>query len=265
MTTTTTLDPDFASAVRAELAAIGTKKSRLRQHQRHTRLAITGIAAIAVAVATTGAALVVNGFPGSTTVTPLGTVVTATHTGTGTIDLGPVVKGATSIVIDVTCISHAGNISVPSTSGFSEDASGKVQPLVGMTGWDCAKRSTTVHIRDGYLAPHSASITVTADPGTTWRALARYASSTTSAFGVNAHGQTFGAANAKDGFPDLQGAQATNGKLGYISTKEWNAFRGRGYINVYESDGTTVIGKFSIGEGAGASTGSTDVPTPPGQ
>jgi hypothetical protein len=241
------LNPGFAAAVRAELVAIGTKESRLQRHQRRSRLAVAGIIAIAAAAATTGAAIVVNSFPGTTTVAPLGNVITVTRTGTATINLGPVVSGANSVIIDVACISDTGNISVPSTDGFSQDASGKVTPLVGWSGWDCAKRSATVHIRDGFLAPGSTSITVTADPGTTWKAVAQYGGSTTSAWGVNAHGQTYGAPNAKNGSPDLQGAQATNGKLGFIYVKEFDPFKGSRCINVYNSDGTTVIGKFSIG------------------
>jgi hypothetical protein len=47
--------------------------------------------------------------------------------------------------------------------------------------------------------------------------------------------------------PDLQGAQATNGKVGYVYTKQFNSFMGCGYLPVYDSDGTTVIGQFSIG------------------
>ncbi|MGO4299841.1 hypothetical protein [Leifsonia sp. RAF41] len=240
------LDPGFAAAVRAELVAIGTTKSRLQQHQRRTRLAVAGIIVVAAA-ATTGAAIVVSSFPGSTTVAPIGDAVAVTRTGTATINLGPVAQGANTVIIDVTCVSDTGNISVPSTSGFSQDAAGETTPMVGMSGWDCAKRSTTVHIKDGFLAPGSTAITVTADPGTTWKAVARYGGSTTSSFGVNAHGQTYGAPNAKNGFPDLQGAQATNGKLGFIYVKELDAFTGSGCINVYESDGTTVIGQFGIG------------------
>lgn len=240
------MDPRFTAAVRAELVAIGTKEGRLQQHQRRTRLAVAGIIVIAAA-ATTGAAIVANSLPGTTTVAPIGTAVTVTHTGTATIDLGPVVDGANTVIIDITCVSDTGNISVPSTNGVSQDAAGKTTPLVGMSGWDCAKRSTTVHIKDGFLAPGSTSITVTADPGTTWKAIAEYGGSTTSSFGVNAHGQTYGAPNAKNGFPDLQGAQATNGKLGFIYVKEFGAFEGIGCINVYTSDGTTVIGKFGIG------------------
>lgn len=240
------LDAGFAGAVRAELAAIGTKKSRLQRHQRRTRFALAGIVAVAAA-ATTGAAVVACSFPGSTTVTPIGKAIAVTRTGTATIQLGPAANGANGVVIDVTCISATGNISVPSTNGFSQDAAGKVTPLVGMTSWDCAKRSTTVHFKDGYLAPHSTSITVSADPGTTWKAVAEYGGSATSDWGVNARGQTYGAPNAKNGFPDLQGAQATNGKIGFIYVKEFNTFKGNGCINVYKSDGTTAIGKFGIG------------------
>jgi hypothetical protein len=240
------LDPGFAAAVRAELVAIGTKRSRLQRHQRRSRLAVAGIIAVA-ATATTGAAIVATSFPGSTTVAPIGNAVTVTRTGTATIDLGPAGTGANSVIIDVTCTGRTGTISVPSTNGFSQDASGKTTPLVGMTSWDCAKRSTTVHIKDGFLAPGSTSITITADPGTTWRAIAQYGGSSTSDWAVNAHGQTYGAPNAKNGFPDLQGAQATNGKLGFIYTKEFGAFTGTGCISVYKSDGTTVIGEFGIG------------------
>lgn len=248
MKTTSNLDSDFADAVRAELVAIGTKKSRLQRHQRHTRLAVAGVIVIVVAGVTTGAAIVVNNFPGSTSVAPVGRVVSATHTGTASIELGPAPSGSNSVILDVTCISDTGNISVPATPGVVQDASGKVvgsMPEWG--GWDCAKRSSTVHFSDGYLAPGRTSITVTADPGTTWKALAQYGDSTTSAWGINAKGQTYGAFNKKNGTPDLEGAQATNGKLGYINVKEWDSFQGTGYINVYESDGTTVIGKFSIG------------------
>lgn len=255
------LDTGFAAAVRAELVAVGTKASRLQRHQRRIRLSVTGIIAIG-ALATTGAAILINGFPGTTTVTPIGVAVAVTRTGTATINLGPATNGANAVIIDVTCISDTGSISVPATNGVSQDASGKVTPMVGMAGWDCAKRPTTVHIKDGFLAPGSTSITVTADPGTTWKAIAQYGGATTSAWGVNAHGQTYGAPNAKNGFPDLRGAQATNGKLGFIYVKEFGAFKGTGCINVYKSDGATVIGKFGIGtitcDSDPATTNSTD-------
>ena len=259
----TQLDSGFADAVRSELIAIGTRSSLLQRHQRRVRLAVAGVVAAGIALGTTGAALVITGIPGTTTVTALGDALVVTRTGTSTIELGPAAAGATSVIIDVTCASRSGAISVPSTNGFSQDASGTVTPSVGTTDWDCAVRSTTVRIRDGYLAPGTTSITVTADPGTTWTAKIQYASSTTSPFGINAHGQTFGADNSVNGEPDLQGAQATNGKVGYIVSKDFRAFHGCGYLPVYESDGTTVIGEFSIGmDENGVSQCITASPTP---
>jgi hypothetical protein len=252
MNTTSNSDSDFSGAVRAELVAIGTKKSWLQRRQRHGRVAAGVVIMIAVAGATTGAVIVVNNLPGSTSVAPVGSIVTVTHTGTATIDLGPAVKGANSVILDVTCIGDTGTLSVPATPGAVQDGSGKVvDSMPEMAGWDCATRSSTVHIDDGYLSPGGTSITVTADPGTTWKAVAQYGSSTTSTWGTNANGKTFGVPNKQNGMPDLEGAKATNGKLGYIYTKELGAFRGTGYINVYESDGTTVIGKFRIGEFTG--------------
>ena len=244
---TETLDPEFADAVRNELTAIGTKRSLLQRHQRHVRLAAAAAIAVVVAAVTTGAALVASGYPGSTTVAPLGSAVTVTRTGTSTIELGPNPSGANTVIIDVTCVSPTGAIAVDTTSGFSVDASGTPHIEKTTGGWNCATRTTTVHIKDGYLAPGGTSITVTADPGTTWTAVARYGSATTRPFEVNAHGQTYGEPNGVYGMPDLQGAQATNGKVGYVYTKPFNSFMGCGYLPVYDSDGTTVIGQFSIG------------------
>jgi len=262
---TTDLDSDFAGAVRAELTAIGTKASRLQRHRRRTRLLGAGVLAIAVAGATTGAAIVVNSIPGTTTVTPSGHVVTVTGTGTASIDLGEPGEGSNSVILDVTCVSDSGTITVPLTSGVMRDASGKT--LLGgaeWDEWDCAKVKRTTHITDGYLAPGSNAITITASPGTVWKAAARYGSATTSDWGVNANGQTYGTSNKKNGVPDLDAAQATNGNVGYISVKELWALVGDGYINVYESDGTTVIGKFPIGDvEGGLGDVTTDTPTDP--
>ena len=262
---TTDLDSDFAGAVRAELSAIGTSGSRLQRHRRRTHLLGAGILAIAVAGATTGAAIVVSNIPGTTTVTPSGHVVTVTGTGTAKIDLGAPGEGSNSVILDLTCVSDTGTMSVPLTPGVVQDASGKTSPG-GAEGaeWDCAKVRRTTHIDDGYLAPGSNSITITASPGTVWKAAARYGSATTSDWGVNANGQTYGTPNKKNGEPDLEAAQATNGNIGYISVKELQALVGSGYINVYESDGTTVIGKFPVGNvDGGLWDATTDAPTDP--
>ena len=88
--------------------------------------------------------------------------------------------------------------------------------------------------------------------------------------GINAHGLTFGVTGSDHGEPDLIAVEATNGKSGYVYTKDledadgttaqksftspedalkWQeANAGRTHtIPVYESNGTTVIGEFQIG------------------
>lgn len=248
------MNPELAGAVRAELVSIGTKNSRLQHNQRRSRALVLTIGAVAIAGAITGAAIVVNNLPGTTTVAPLGGVVAATRTGTGALDLGPVPARAGAVIVDLTCLNKQGTVTV------------QTKPQVGSTGSsvsvDCSLRTEPVHIDDGLLPKAgSTSITVTADPDTTWRATAQYASSSTTAWGVNANGQTYGVPNG-NGLPDLQAARATNGKQGYILTAELFAFEGSGHINVYGSDGTTVIGEFPIGDVDGWSyTATTDAPT----
>lgn len=252
----TELDPVFAGAVRDELVTIGTKKSRLQRHQRNRRLTIAGILAVAVATATTASALVVNAFPGSTTVTPLGATHSATHTGTGHLQLGPAPKGATRVILTVRCLNSTGKISVDAVPQNKYDSGGfatfycSVQSMEAATGQKIADTGAPIgpwHMNDAKLPPHgSTAITITADPGTTWAITGQYATSFTTPWAKNARGQTYGGCNY-NGCPDLMGAQATNGKIGFVLSAQEGSFRGSGYIPVYQSDGTTIIGKFSIG------------------
>jgi hypothetical protein len=248
--TTPEMDTRLANAVRAELMAIGTHHSRLKRQQRRTRALAIGIALIAIAGVTTGAAIVVNSVPGATTVTPLGGIVSATGTGTGTMDVGPAPAKAGAVIVTVTCLNPQGTISVdtrPQSKGF----------VGGFSTIYCERRSTPMTVKDGLLPkPGTTTITITADPGTRWKATAEYASSTTSAWGVNAHGQTYGLCDY-DGCPDLTAAQVINGEEGYIYDREFAEFEGSGYIKVYKADGTTVIGRFAIGIVDGGSS-----PTP---
>ncbi len=255
--TTTEMDPQLASAVRAELLAIGTKHSRLQRQQRRTRALAIGIGLVVMAGATTGAAIAVNNVPGTTTVESLGGITTAIHTGTGTLDLGPVPAKAGAVIVNLTCLNRKGTVTVQ-TKPQSRDSSAAFVTLY------CGKgRTRPAHITDGLLPkPGSTTITITADPGTKWKATAEYANSTTSAWGVNAHGQTYGLCDY-DGCPDLIAAQVINGEEGYVSSEEWNAFEGSGYIKVYKSDGTTVIGRFAIGiSDDGSHPATTSAPKP---
>jgi hypothetical protein len=235
---TTTLSPSVAAAIENELAAIGTPDSRLQRNQRRARRLAFALCTVAGAAVLTGGAIVASGFPGETTTTPIGIVVTGTYTGTASVELGAAPADAGAVILDVTCVQGGGVITVP-LNGRGADA----------VSWDCDVRTDTTHIDNGKLPdPGSTSITITADPGTQWTVTAQYATASTTDWGVNENGQTYGVPN-ENGLPDLSPALATNGKVGYIFNRELMSFRegDEGFINVYESDGTTVIGQFFVG------------------
>lgn len=238
----TSIDPVFAASVERELRSVGTARSRLQRHQRRTRTAAIVGGSLALAGALTGAAII-SALPGRTTVTPSGSFVTGTYTGTATIDLGEVPAGATQVVLDVTC-TEGGQIEVPTNPGPAEAAPGAIY-------WNCsdpARTDPTVHIDNGLLPVNgTTTITIAADAGTSWTVAARYGSASTTPWGVNARGETYGMPN-ESGIPDLVAAQATNGEVGYTRESETSAFEGEGYVRVYKSDGDTVIGWFPIGD-----------------
>jgi hypothetical protein len=70
------------------------------------------------------------------------------------------------------------------------------------------------------------------------------------AWKVNAHGQTYGAANKK-GFPDLVAVEFDRDRTGYVTLSDFfcpSAEPGENFsVPVYKSNGTTRIGTFIIG------------------
>lgn len=239
-----TMDPIFAASVEQELEEIGTGRSRLRRHQRRARAASISAGALALVGALTGAALVLV-LPGQTTITPFGEPVRGSYVGTATVDLGPVPSGADRVILDITCTA-GGGVDVPTNPGITDSAPGSVS-------WNCSdpiRENATVHLDDGLLPiDGETTITITADAGTPYTVVARYGSSSTTSWGVNAHGETYGVPN-ENGVPDLVAAQATNGEVGYTRASEVRAFVGEGHVRVYASDGDTVIGWFPIGDPA---------------
>jgi hypothetical protein len=98
---------------------------------------------------------------------------------------------------------------------------------------------------------------IRAGDGQRWRLTATYAQVSTSDWGVNGNGQTYGVAN-DDGTPDLIAAIATNGKTGYVYARDLEQPAPTTLqtgtppgptrtIPVYTSDGHTEIGQFLIG------------------
>lgn len=121
--------------------------------------------------------------------------------------------------------------------------------LTGDSGLSC-RDGGSVRIPDGALpASGSSTFGVQASPGTEWTATLQYASTVTSAWGVNAKGQTYGVEN-DSGHPDLVPATADDGTRGWALWDEWAAAEQSGTVDVYASDGTTVVGhaRVSIGE-----------------
>jgi hypothetical protein len=101
------------------------------------------------------------------------------------------------------------------------------------------------------------STVITAGAGERWRLVATYTRVTDTEWGVNADGLTYGVTNDR-GTPDLVAAIASNGKVGYIYSRDLvepaptslqtGAPTGQmRTIPVYTSDGHTVIGQLNIG------------------
>lgn len=229
------MHPAAAETIRAELAAIGTGRSRLQQRQRRVRMTSSLIAVAAVAIITSAAAIVAAGLPGSTTTSAFGEMTaTATYTGPAVIDIGRAPEGANAVIVDITCMNDVGMVTAPTDEG---DA-----------GFHCRdNRGRTAHFLNGQLpAVGTTTISIGASPGTQWKATVQYASASTSDWAVNANGQTYGVENAS-GHPDLVPARADNGRKGWALFSQWYEAEKPETVNVYESDGTTVIGQAEVG------------------
>jgi RNA polymerase sigma-70 factor (ECF subfamily) len=125
-----------------------------------------------------------------------------------------------------------------------------------------ARGGNTTPLKPGQ---HSTAIR-TSGPEVRYRLKATYVNQSVTEWAVNENGQTFGVAN-ENGSPDLIAVSATNGKPGYAYPADmevhpdftspaealaWQeAHQGETIsVPVYESDGKTVIGEFTIGGGS---------------
>lgn len=183
--------------------------------------------------------------PGGDAVTELAAPVTATGTGTQTIDLGAPPSGTTAISISFTCLT-AGDFTFADGAAIVCDSADRRQSSTG-----------TYTMR---IVPGQDGTTITARPASArWRLVATYVSATTTAWGINASGQTYGVQN-QHGTPDLVSVTATNHRTGYVYATQLvpplpktiaqalaqNNAPPR-TLTVYESDGKTPIGEFVNG------------------
>lgn len=239
------VNPAYASALRtALLENVALKRSRTRRRWW------TGIAATVV-LAMTGAAGVATAElsvpPGTPVVEDLGEPAAGSFTGTGTLDLGPVPAGANGIAVTVTCLTEGSFTFGEFGTKVCAEGDGSA------TSWGIVPLGLD----------QQRTVTIQTTPDASWSIVAEYTKTVETDWGVNEAGQTFGA--PKDGEnPDLTPATALNCKRGYLRTADIDALfdetmtmeeateyvnganRYDRYLNVYESDGVTVIGQSLV-------------------
>jgi len=248
------MDPVFTAALREALVATvkDTPRVRRRWRWRVGTGTFLGVTLVAGGVALASG---VFSLPGAPVNSPLGNVVTETRTGTATIDIGAPPATATDVSLALTCLT-VGTFYFPNGSSMSCDSAdithappndgpaSEVVPLIA--GVD------TVTIKTG--------------PNATWTLQAMYVNQVTTSWGVNASGETYGVQN-QNGTPNLVAVVIDGGNInGYVKESELNCAAGGDVaspaqalawdkasqnrsisIPVYESDGVTVVGTFTVG------------------
>jgi hypothetical protein len=241
------MDNTFSQGLRAALVEQVNASSSARARRHHWLIGAGAFAGVGL-IGGVGAATA--GFftePGADIVTTIDAPVTGTYIGTQIIELGAPPEGATHIRVQLTCVNGSGTL-------YWEDGA-------NMT-CDGEKGPSTSYMAIP-LAPGQRSTEVQAsDPRVSYDVEATYINQTPTAWAVNENGDTYGAINER-GEPDLVSAIASNGKLGYVYSKDLqgpeinNPEEALEYMEsvegttlmvpVYESDGETVIGEFEAG------------------
>jgi hypothetical protein len=243
------MDETFAAALRDLLVEQVQDAGSPSRRSARPRRWIARAGAVLVLVAGGGGIAYATGAwttePGGDAVTELSPPVTATGGGTQTVDLGRPSAGTKAIYITFTCLT-AGDFTFADGAG------------VKCSSADVGRQSSAATYTMS-IAPGQDSTTITATPSARWRLVATYASVTTTAWGVNASGQTYGIQN-RHGIPDLVAVIATNHRSGYVYASQLfppapktiaqavaqNHTPPR-TLTVYESDGNTAIGEFVAG------------------
>ena len=252
------MDPIFTAALREALAATVTDTPLVRRRWRWR--AGTGMF-LGVTLVAGGVALASGVFslPGAPVDSALGNVVTATRTGTATIDIGAPPATATDVSLALTCHS-VGTFYFPNGSSMSCDSA-----YLTHTPPIDRQASEVVPLTAGLD-----TVTITTSSNATWTLQAMYVNQVTTPWGVNASGETYGVSN-QNGTPDLVAVIINQGSThGYVKESELNCAAGGDVaspaeavawdrvsqnrnvsIPVYESDGVTVVGTFIVGSASG--------------
>jgi len=250
------MDPVFSAALREELIATAESTPRFR---RRWRWRISAGFIVGLSLTAGGVALATGFFspPGGPINTTLGNIVTATRTGPATIDVGTPPAGATDISLTLTCLSP-GTFDFPNGSNIVCDQTDMSRPAAYRRAFEIVP-----------LTSDSGQVRIQTSASAQWTLQAAYVNQVKTAWGVNANGQTYGVVN-QSGTPDLIAVVIDHGKTGgYVTKHDLDCASGdavsspaqaatwdqRNYnitIPVYESDGTTVIGQFVVGNESGA-------------
>jgi len=243
---TVRMNDRYATALRDALVDYA-GSAPARSPRRVRRLAWAAVACLVFLVgAASGAVAAAVLLPGSPDIAALASSTTAAGEGTQTIELGVAPQGATDVEINLTCLTSGTFLTADGASLVCDAAAAGS----GAMAWHLA------------VAPGMHSTTISAGPGERWRLTATYARVSDTAWGVNADGLTFGVANGR-GTPDLVAAIATNGRAGYVYSRDLfvptptslqvggHSGTGRS-VRVYASDGRTVVGELTIGLPASA-------------
>jgi hypothetical protein len=253
------MSADFTDALRTALVtAVTETPAQHRKRQRRPWL-IGGAIAFAALSLGTATAVAVTTIPGAPIIQPVADAVAGEYTGSAVITLGTPPAEATEVRLFITCLSE-GNIAAE-----------------GWGSTQCEKASLGYAAPNVIDIPESHSVAVTADDGMRWSFEAVYLSVADTDWAVNENGQSYGAPRETAGapvleenYPDLVPVVASNGLNGYVYKKELDDANGttamREFespedalrwqekfgdvsttIPVYQEDGETVIGDFTIG------------------
>ncbi|HVB00591.1 MAG TPA: hypothetical protein VNE42_04950 [Acidimicrobiales bacterium] len=252
------MDPVFAAALREALVATVKDTPRVRRRWRWrvgtgTFLGITLVAG--------GVALASGMFslPGAPVNSPLGNVITATRTGTATINIGAPPATATDVSLTLTCLTAGSFYFSNGSSMVCDSADITHEPPID------GPASEVVPLTAGVD-----TVTIKTSPNASWTLQAMYVNQVTTSWGVNANGETYGVQN-QNGTPNLVAVVIGGGnKNGYVEESELNCAAGGDVaslaeaqawdkvsqnrnisIPVYESDGVTVVGTFTVGSATG--------------
>jgi hypothetical protein len=196
--------------------------------------------------------------PGAPLDTPLAPLVTASRTGTATVDLGPRPGGANDVSISLSCLS-------PGTFSFP---GGTFTCSTAEMHQAAKYRRTWITVP---MTPGQRTVTIRTTARAAWILHVGYVHRIITAWAVNDHGETYGVANDR-GTPDLVAVDNGNTQ-GYVNASQMKCASGDDVANptqaaawdqasvrrnisipIYKNNGTTVIGTFIIGPGPAAST-----------